>query len=218
MGLGDGATTATHGVLGSMVELHARRIPTQPTRERRSAKGWAALALSLPALLCAQPAPASGRERDPGIRIEVDRDAFEIRTVDLASGELGPDLRVATGSPAHPTPAGRFRLRRVVHAPAWVPGETARAGGARPEPPSTDGPLGIAKIPIHGEVALHGGANRFSVGKPLTLGCLRTTDDEIASLIDWLEQRDALRRKRPASAGDGLAWQDFARPIRIEIR
>ena len=158
---------------------------------------------------------ASGR-RDPGIRFELDRATYRVHVVDLASGEAGPEVPVAIGSPAHPSPQGEYRLWQVVHDPAWNPGQTARAMGARRMPPSPDGPLGIAKIPISGEYALHGGASWLTVGKPVTLGCLRATDDSIRALIDWLEGRGALARRPAARSGERP--QAFARPARFVIR
>jgi hypothetical protein len=179
----------------------------------------AVLAMAL-GLLPADPASAragdaSGR-RDPGIRFELDRETYRVHVVDLASGEAGPEVPVAIGSPAHPSPRGEYRVWQVVHDPAWNPGRTARSMGAQRVPPSPDGPLGIAKIPISGEYALHGGASWLTVGKPVTLGCLRATDASIRALIDWLEGRGALARRPATRAGERP--QAFARPARFVIR
>jgi len=163
----------------------------------------------------ARPGDRAAR-RDPGIRFELDRESYRVRVVDLASGEAGPEVPVAIGSPAHPSPKGEFRVWQVVHDPAWNPGQTARSLGARRVPPSPDGPLGIAKIPILGEYALHGGASWLTIGKPLTLGCLRATDESIRELIEWLESRGALAR--PPVKPSGERPQAFARPARFVIR
>ena len=179
--------------------------------------------LSAVALLVAAPfdsAAAGAGERsgrpDPGIRFELDRETYRVHVVDLASGEAGPEVPVAIGSPAHPSPRGEFRVWQVVHDPAWNPGQTARSLGARRVPASPDGPLGIAKIPILGEYALHGGASWLTVGKPLTLGCLRATDESIRELILWLESRGALSRSPATLSGERP--QAFARPARFVIR
>ena len=183
----------------------------------------ASSALFLVALLVAAQSDAaaaragarSGR-RDPGIRFELDRETYRVHVVDLASGEAGPEVPVAIGSPAHPSPRGEFRVWQVVHDPAWNPGQTARSLGARRVPASPDGPLGVAKIPILGEYALHGGASWLTVGKPLTLGCLRATDESIRALIVWLESRGALARSSVGHSGERP--QPFARPARFVIR
>lgn len=177
--------------------------------------GIAAL-VALPAAFAFGRSNEAPTRRDPGIRFELDRETYRVHVVDLASGEAGPEIPVAIGSPAHPSPRGEYRLWQVVHDPAWNPGRTARAMGARPAPPSPDGPLGVAKIPIAGEYALHGGASWLTVGKPVTLGCLRATDEAILELIDWLEGRGALMRRPAARAGERP--QGFARPARFVIR
>ncbi len=175
----------------------------------------AALALLPASFGYARSADAPAR-RDPGIRFELDRETYRVHVLDLASGDAGPEIPVAIGSPAHPSPHGEYRLWQVVHDPAWNPGRTARAMGAKPTPPSPDGPLGVAKIPIAGEYALHGGASWLTVGKPVTLGCLRATDEAILELIDWLEGRGALARRPAERAGERA--QSFARPARFVIR
>lgn len=154
---------------------------------------------------------------DPGLLIELDRERFEVRVRDLASGDEGPKLSVVLGSPAHPTPPGEFPLHVVVRNPSWSPGEVARAFGARPVPPSSQGPLGVGKIPFAagGEIALHGGANPLLLGKPVSLGCARATDVDLLRLIEWLEQRHALRG--PVDVA-GEQHQYFRRPARVRVR
>lgn len=178
------------------------------------------LVVGLPiALLVASTAARAGStppRRDPGIRFEIDRTAYRVHVVDLQTGEKGPEVPVAIGSPAHPSPTGEFKVWQVVHDPAWNPGRTARSLGAQRVPAGPDGPLGIAKIPIQGEYALHGGANWLTVGKPLTLGCLRATDESIRELIAWLESRGALAAKPTKRSGEKP--QPFTRPARFVIR
>lgn len=176
----------------------------------RSAARWlTALALCAPALLAGA--------RDPGLLIEVDRSRFEVRARDLASGVDGPVLRVALGSPAHPTPAGDYPLYTLVQNPGWNPGPVARARGARPVPPSDSGPLGVGKLPFGGgAIALHGGANPLLVGKPVSLGCARATDADLMRLIAWLEERGALVGR--VVEVDGELHQHFRRPARVVVR
>lgn len=154
---------------------------------------------------------------DPGILLELDREHFALAARDLRDGADGPALRVALGSPAHPTPAGEFPLHRVLRNPAWKPGTEARARGARPIPASTDGPLGAAKIPfepVEG-IALHGGADPRLVGKPVSLGCVRATDAGLLALLAWLETRDALSAEVALATGERR--QRFVRPARLVV-
>ena len=157
-----------------------------------------------------------GASGDPGLLLELDRDAYLVVARDLRAGVNGPALRVAVGSPAHPTPTGSFPLRQVVHNPGWSPGPTARRAGARFEPPSNEGPLGVAKIPFLGVYALHGGSRPLLLGKPITLGCLRSADPQLLELLAWLGQQGALGAERPLASGE--SGQSFVRPVRLVIR
>jgi hypothetical protein len=168
-------------------------------------------ALTFAALLCAA-AP------DPGVHVRVDLERFELIAVD----ERRPDeaalvLPIATGSPSHPSPPGRYRAREVVRNPGWKPGTKARARGAVPSQPSEDGPMGVAKIPLTGDgFAVHGGANPLVVGKQISLGCVRLSDPDMLSLLDWLERAGALGPTR--ATGNGELHQAMRRPVAFEVR
>lgn len=183
-------------------------------RGRGTRRAWraGALALGLVAPLLAAASP------DRGVLLRLDRETFSLVARDLAEGVPGPQLRVALGSPAHPTPAGVYPLRVVVRNPGWKPGAIARARGATPVPPSPEGPLGVGKIPFArgGEIALHGGADPLLLGKPISLGCVRATDGDWLALVEWLEARGALHP--PEERPNGEMLQRFRRPARLEVR
>lgn len=157
-----------------------------------------------------------GNAGDPGVVLRVDRATFSLRAIDLARSEIGPRFRVVLGSPSHPTPRGRFVVSRVVRNPAWNPGPAARERGAQPLGPSSDGPLGVAKLPFGpGAIALHGGAHDLALGKPVGLGCVETRDRDLEALLDWLEARRVLAP--PRVAPDGQVYQTFRRPVRVVV-
>jgi lipoprotein-anchoring transpeptidase ErfK/SrfK len=143
-----------------------------------------------------------GAGADPGVLIEIDLDRHALIARDCASGDEGPHLRVSTGAPSTPTPSGRFRPARVIRSPGWIPGPLARSLGAAPRPPSSDGPLGAAKIRLRGAIALHGGAAIVELGKPTSLGCIELTDAELSLLIEWLDERGALEDWQPRPNGE----------------
>ena len=175
----------------------------------------AAGALALVALVAlALPARAG----DPGIEIELDRERFVLRAVDVASGDEGPSFPVAMGSPANPTPSGRFGVDRVILNPGWRPGDGARDAGVRNRPPSLTSPMGVAKIPFakKGEIALHGAGERLLLGKPVSSGCVRSDDADLLALVAWLHRRGAL--SEPAATPDGEVHRRFRRPVRIRVR
>lgn len=199
----------------------ARRHPEdRPASNRAPTAGTiAAIVNRLRATACllSLSAPLLAGTPDPGLLLELDRTRFELVARDLREEARGPKLRVALGSPAHPTPSGVFPLYQVIRNPDWEPGPLARATGASREPASTRGPLGVAKIPFAGGgLALHGGAHPRLLGKPVSLGCVRTADADLLELLDWLEARGALGPARDRPGGE--TRQAFRRPTRLRIR
>ncbi|HKA16041.1 MAG TPA: L,D-transpeptidase [Myxococcota bacterium] len=179
--------------------MRALRAPTR-----------ALFVIALPMLLL-------GSLRDPGLLIEVDLANFSLATTDLSEDAVGPALPVAIGSPAHPTPTGEFRPQRVVRNPAWSPGASARGLGARARRPSSDGPLGVGKIPLEsGAIQIHGGADPREIGKPVSRGCVSLRDESWVELVDWLRARNSLEPWHASPRGDFVSR--FRRPIRVVVR
>jgi len=192
---------ALAGLLLLAPALLAPDSPTSPTAIAAAARGGP---------------PDRETGRDPGLVLRVDRARFELSAFDLASESDGPRFPVAIGSPRHPTPPGDFTAQRVVRNPAWNPGPTARAHGAVPTPPSSDGPLGIGKIPLdRGGIQIHGGAHPLELGKPVSLGCVRVRDEAWAHLVRWLEARGALAPWHRATSGETVSA--LRRPLRVVV-
>jgi len=155
---------------------------------------------------------------DEGLVLMLDRGRYELVAHDARDGESGPRLPVTIGSPAHPTPAGEFALRQVVLHPAWTPTPRLRRKGALAEPPSDDGPMGVAKLPFAqaGAIALHGGATPLVLGKPVSNGCVRALDEDLLALLAWLDARGALGPEQPRSGGE--IGRSFRRPAVLRVR
>jgi len=162
-------------------------------------------------------APGALGDVDPGFELQLDMARSELRAVDARTGEIGPVLRVATGSPAHPTPTGRFRLGRVIFRPSWKPGDFAADAGAEAEAASLSSPMGVAKIPFanNGAIALHGGGDPDVLGKPVSGGCVRASDADLLRLIAWLELRGGLAPARTESSGQVV--RDLSRRTRLRV-
>lgn len=160
-----------------------------------SVAGVATLAMcALVATMLHPVAAAAAGSRDPGLELEIDLEAFVVRTRDLRSGEAGPEVPIGPGSPGNPTPTGRHRVGWIVLRPAWTPTDEALAAGAPRMPPSFDSPMGVAKIPFadFGSVALHGGGDPRVLGRPISAGCVRTRDADLLRVIGWLDLAGAL--------------------------
>jgi len=155
---------------------------------------------------------------DPGLVLTIDRGTFELSARDARDGSVGPRLPVALGSPAHPTPTGRFSAHAVILNPAWHPSLRARGYGAQERAASSEGPMGVAKIPFAqgGEIALHGGGRPILLGKPISNGCVRASDRDLLALLDWLEARGALGPRHPQA--DGEIERALRRPLRVIVR
>jgi hypothetical protein len=153
---------------------------------------------------------------DEGIVLELDREQFMLTLHDARSGVEGPPLRVALGSPAQETPAGRYPIFRVILRPSWKPGELGRSAGAVAEPASLETPMGAAKISFApGGYALHGGGDPRVLGKPISSGCVRATDSDLLRLVAWLHLHEAL--EEPLDH-EGEVYRDFRRPARLIVR
>jgi hypothetical protein len=171
------------------------------------------------ALLCAAAsmpgAPLALAAEDAGIVLELDREQFLLTLRDGRSGGEGPPLRVALGSPARETPAGRYPLYRVILRPGWRPGRLARSVGAVAEPASLETPMGAVKIPFAtGGYTVHGGGDPRVLGKPISSGCVRATDSDLLRLVAWLHLHGAL--EEPVER-DGEVYRSFRRPARLII-
>jgi len=160
-------------------------------------------------LLCGMPAVSFA-----SVTLDVDLERFRLEAVDVRGKRLS--LRVAIGSPRHPTPRGSFRLARLIQRPAWHPGTEARRRGGRPTPATWDGPMGVAKIPFRGAFAVHGGAEPIEVGKPVTLGCIQLSDESMRQLIEWLDARGVLSGSQPQASGE--IHVRFREPAALQIR
>lgn len=154
------------------------------------------------------------------ILVEVSLADGTFQASDITRGTQGATIsaQVATGSPAFPTPRGDYSPSRLILNPQWQPGVFARANGAELMPASGETPMGLAKIPLAngGAVALHGGATPLVLGKPVSLGCVRMTDADMAALISWLDRSGALAPPRPQPNGEII--RAFRRPVRISVR
>ena len=112
--------------------------------------------------------------------------------VDLSTRQLsawaGPNIvhsyRVAVGSDEKPTPTGTFKIRKLIWNPGWVPPDEKWARGKDPKDPGDpDNPMKRVKIFFQEpDYYIHGTADKDSMGKAESHGCVRMTPSEVTEL------------------------------------
>lgn len=103
----------------------------------------------------------------------------------------GKDLKrydVAVGSKKHPTPHGRFTVRRIVWNPAWVPHDEPWAKGKKATPPGhPKNPMKVVKIFFQEpDYYIHGTDDEDSIGEAASHGCLRMRVSDAFDLARYL--------------------------------
>jgi lipoprotein-anchoring transpeptidase ErfK/SrfK len=106
----------------------------------------------------------------------------------LEGGRLLASIPIAPGSPAHPTPPGKWRVLGVASMPTfrWDQGVLQR--GVRTKnfymlPAGPRNPVGVAWIGLNKPgIGIHGTNNPYSVGTFASHGCMRTANWDIARL------------------------------------
>jgi lipoprotein-anchoring transpeptidase ErfK/SrfK len=108
-------------------------------------------------------------------------------TVQRGSSALAT-YEIAIGDPRHRTPAGSYRIRKIVWNPRWVPPKSPWARGKTPKPPGhPENPMKVVKI-FFKEPAyyIHGTGDLRSLGDAASHGCLRMAPAEAAQVARWL--------------------------------
>jgi murein L,D-transpeptidase YcbB/YkuD len=86
------------------------------------------------------------------------------------------EIRVAVGTPDHPTPVGDFEIMRVVWNPWWYPPPFEWAENEKVTPPGPDNPTGRVKLFFGYYLFLHGTPLEESLGRAASHGCVRMSN------------------------------------------
>ena len=132
----------------------------------------------------------------------------------LAGDNVVKTYPVAVGKPSAPTPVGKFRIISKVVNPTWYPPD-----GSKPVPPGADNPLGRRWLGfLPNGYGIHGNNNASSIGKAVSLGCVRMHNADVEelfgcisavsythlaatfSLFQYSYPCNSVRRSRPARA------------------
>jgi murein L,D-transpeptidase YcbB/YkuD len=96
---------------------------------------------------------------------------------------------VAVGSLRYKTPVGPRRgIQDITWNPWWYPPPSDWAKDAKVTPPGPSNPLGRVKMPLGGDIVLHGTNQEGSIGRPVSHGCMRMKNRDAGDLA-WFFQR-----------------------------
>ena len=123
---------------------------------------------------------------------------FKNRHIVITRGETQLDLYeddkliagipIAPGSPAHPTPAGKWRILGIASMPtfrwdAGVLNRGVRTGNFYMLPAGPRNPVGVAWIGLNKPgIGIHGTNNPYSIGSFASHGCMRTANWDISRI------------------------------------
>jgi lipoprotein-anchoring transpeptidase ErfK/SrfK len=112
-------------------------------------------------------------------------------------GQVVREYGVAIGAPAHPTPRGQFRIRKLVWNPGWVPPKEKWAKGKKArDPGDPKNPMQAVKIFFREpDFYIHGTNDPRSIGTAASHGCLRMTPGDAAELGAYLMEHGGQPRE-----------------------
>lgn len=159
---------------------------------------------------------------DPRVRIEVNLPAFELSV--YRENELLRRFRIGIGRKGWPVPQGLRIAREMVWNPDWVPPESPWATPSLVRSLKARGEvLGRLKIPLGGEILIHGTSRRSDLGRLVSHGCIRMLNSDLAKLADLLV-RETAAPAEPAKIRRAKANKRFSygvtlpRPVAVAIR
>jgi lipoprotein-anchoring transpeptidase ErfK/SrfK len=124
------------------------------------------------------------------VRVEVDVEARRVRVLDAASDTLAQH-DIAVGSAEWPTRTGEWTISQVVLNPEWIPPTDEAwaedADGSAPGDP--DNPLGQAQLVYDLPRSIHGTNAPSSIGKAVSHGSIRATNESVLALATLLLRR-----------------------------
>lgn len=96
---------------------------------------------------------------------------------------------IAIGQPFYKTPTGPQKISTIVWNPWWFPPDSPWARDSSITPPGPNNPLGPVKLPMGGDLRLHGSNKPSSIGQAASHGCLRMKNDEAVNLAWYIQKK-----------------------------
>ncbi|HEX7705178.1 MAG TPA: L,D-transpeptidase family protein [Thermoanaerobaculia bacterium] len=147
------------------------------------------------------------QQQPPDLRLEVNLAQRELYV--YRSGERIDTHKVAVGSKEWPTPTGEWTISQVVWNPEWIPPNESWAEDEEPKQPGDpDNPLGRVQLVYQLPNSIHGTNAPDSVGKAVSHGSIRVTNEVGTKLGRQVMESGGASRDE--------AWFERARANRTE--
>lgn len=166
----------------------------------------------------AAPAP-----RADAVRLVVDLSDRQLSVVQ--GDEVERTYSVAIGKPAHPTPQGEFRIRRIIWNPRWVPPDASWARGKRARGPGDPrNPMGRVKMFFkEPDYYVHGTHQEDSLGQAESHGCIRMRNADVIDLAKIVMEHGGENREpgwfqRVVNRVTHTQDVRLSAPVRFEVR
>ncbi len=129
------------------------------------------------------------------VRVEVDLTARRVRVLDAFSDTLAQH-DVAVGSTEWPTRTGEWTISQVVLNPEWIPptAEEWAEDADSSAPGDPDNPLGHAQLVYDLPRSIHGTNAPASIGKAVSHGSIRATNEAVLMMAELLLRRTGVER------------------------
>ena len=158
-------------------------------KARLFALAGALLAATLSTAAAAQQAAPQPASTPRELRLVVNIPAGRLHVYE--GGTLTRDYPVSVGMRGHQTPAGQYRISRVVWNPWWHPPEAAWAAKRKVTPPGPGNPMGRAKIFFKDpDYYIHGTTSEGRIGRPASHGCVRMRNADVLALARLIQRYD----------------------------
>ncbi|MEX2281998.1 MAG: L,D-transpeptidase [Gemmatimonadota bacterium] len=117
---------------------------------------------------------------EPPLRLSVNIPASRLDVFEF--GQLTRSYPVSVGARGYQTPAGQYRVSRVVWNPWWHPPDSKWARGRKPTAPGPTNPMGRIKLQFANLLYIHGTTEEGRLGVPASHGCIRMSNSDLIEL------------------------------------
>ena len=144
-----------------------------------------AVLAAAPALLLGAAIPRGAAKEDPTNNLRLVADLSDKRLKMFEADTLVWQYPISDGTAGYPTPAGEYRIRKLIWNPRWTPPPNSEwARKYKPQAPgSSANPMKVVKIFFREpDYYIHGTGDTASLGTAASHGCLRMDPDQAAEV------------------------------------